>query len=72
MRNRKIILIGKGEKMLNSKYNDEGAPFGVFCTNPECGNFLASEAHPMWSEDCPIEDGVLVCPACGKPVDKPQ
>jgi hypothetical protein len=55
--------------MITEKYNADGNPFGVFCSNPECGAFIDGEdTHPMWSEDCELRDGILCCENCGSPV----
>jgi len=58
--------------MLTEPYDAGGNPFGVFCSNPDCGNYLTPEAHPLWSEDCPVKDGILVCPACDSPMMRPE
>ena len=65
--------IYKGDiKMLESKYNEEGSPFGVFCTNEKCPYFERTDTHPTWSEDCLLIEGILSCPGCKSPMTHPK
>ena len=55
--------------MITDRLDKDGNPYGVYCSNPACGHYVRKEgAHPIWSDDCPIKDGALVCDVCGAPV----
>jgi len=60
--------------MILDKFDEEGNPFGVYCSNPNCP--LSEEQDrmpdPMWSEDCPVKMHMLVCPNCQSPVKSPK
>jgi hypothetical protein len=58
--------------MLTSKYNEDGNPFGVFCTNEKCPYFEREDTHPTWSEDCPVIEEILSCPGCQRPMTLPK
>ena len=56
---KKVKRINSG-RYLTQKLNLQGNPFVVFCTNEHCDAYIYREcALPFWSEDCPIELGVL-------------
>ena len=59
--------------IIKDKYDRDGNPFGVFCSNADCPLHQDNKSHPdpLWSEDCPEKNGVLVCPHCGFPVTRP-
>ncbi|MBI2266705.1 MAG: hypothetical protein HYU64_16345 [Armatimonadetes bacterium] len=59
--------------MITSKLDSLGNPFGVFCSDAACPNGdHGPDEDPLWSEDCPVVEGVLVCPSCGKPMERPR
>lgn len=55
-------------------YDEQGNPFGVLCTNPECPYYEGRTEiiDPLWSEDCLYKDGRVICPKCLYPVTRPQ
>ena len=59
--------------MIYSRYDSQGNPFGVFCSNSECPfNQHHPDAHPVWTDDCPDPNGYLICPRCGSPMKMPE
>jgi len=59
--------------VLTTRTDGEGNPYGVFCSNRSCpGYWEIPEAHPIWSQDCPMNGGILVCPMCGSPAMVPE
>lgn len=63
---------GPGQ-MVSRPHNLAGNPFVVFCSDKDCEHYWdRPSAIPHWSEDCGEELGVLRCPACGRPVVRPQ
>jgi hypothetical protein len=58
--------------MINSKLNEDGSPFGVFCTNEKCPYYERETSHPTWSDDCEIIEDCLSCPGCKSPMTLPR
>ena len=59
---------------IKGKFDEEGNPFGVNCSNQECQLNQDQKwlVDPLWSEDCPEKNGILVCPRCGCPMVRPK